>query len=117
MPSSKGFRSGKEKRSDETFSIGDVLEGLLKRREFATGTQVGRLAASWSDVVGERLAAETTPVRLENATLTVSASSGAWGTQVQFLAEDLRVKANEALGSDVISRVQVIVVSERPKPL
>lgn len=117
MPSSKGFRSGKEKRSEDTFAIGEILEGLLQRREFATGTQVGRLSAVWEAVVGERLARETSPTRLENGTLTVVAASGAWGTQVQFLAEELRRKSNEALGSDVVSRVQVVVVQGGPTSL
>jgi predicted nucleic acid-binding Zn ribbon protein len=117
MPSSKGFGSGKQERSGEPLSIGNIVAGLLQRREFASGTQVGRLAASWTTVVGERLAEETAPTKLEGGTLTVSASSGAWGTQVQFLADEVRKKANESLGSEVVVRVRVVVAQNPAKPL
>jgi predicted nucleic acid-binding Zn ribbon protein len=86
----------------------------MSERFLAHGVAVGRLAAGWTDVVGERLAEETSPVRLEAGTLTVSATSGAWGVQIQFLAEDLRRRANEALGEDLVKRVRV-VVQERPE--
>jgi hypothetical protein len=81
---------------------------------------VGRLARGWTDVVGDRLAAETAPVRLEGSTLVVAAASGPWGTQARFLAKEIRRRADEALGGGEIERVRV-VVDDRPfrrrKPL
>ena len=117
MPSSKGFRWKKEKRSDDTVPLGDILAGLLQRREFATGTMIGRLAGSWEQVVGERLASECAPVRLESGTLTVAARSGPWGSQVGFLAGEIRRKANETLGSEAVERVRVVVSEQRSNPL
>jgi hypothetical protein len=71
-------------------------------------------------VVGERLARETRPARLEAGTLTVQAVSGPWGSQARFLGEEIRARANRALGSDDVKRVQVVVapdLDERSKPL
>src|SRR5438552_17898772 len=83
---------GGEDRRREPSPVGDVVAGLLGRRPFAAGMMVGRLAHQWSDVVGERLASETSPAALEAGVLTVSATSGPWGAQAQFLAEELRAR-------------------------
>ena len=109
MPSSKGWRDPEEGRSDDVSSVADVVRRILATRPFARGVGIGRLAREWADVVGERLAAETRPARLEAGTLVVTASSGAWGTQVEFLSEEVRRRANEALGSQEIQRVRVSI--------
>ncbi|MBI4260611.1 MAG: DUF721 domain-containing protein [Actinobacteria bacterium] len=121
MPSSKGFSRRKEERSKEIFAVGDIVEGLLERREFARGVPAGRLLREWPQVVGDRLAAVSVPARLEGGTLVVRADSGPWGAQVGFLAEEIRRKANARLGREVVLRVQVVVglkgARESSKPL
>ena len=109
MAHSKGFKGGKEERSPEAVPLGQILEGLMMRREFRSGAGMGKLMSSWVDVVGERLADETVPGKLENGVLTVVASSGAWAAQVRFLSEEVRRKANERLGSGEVKQVRVSV--------
>lgn len=109
MPSSKGWRSRRDERTRKETPIGEIVTGLLRERAFAGGVSVGRLATSWPDVVGPRLAAETAPVSLEGRTLVVAATAGAWGAQARFLAEEIRKQANLALGADEVARVQVVV--------
>jgi predicted nucleic acid-binding Zn ribbon protein len=109
MPSSKGFRKAKDERSPEAFALGDILQALMQRKEFKVGAPLGKLMSGWEQIVGERLAAETVPTGLERGTLSVAASSGAWATQVRFLAEEVRRRANEELGSAVVRQVRVTV--------
>jgi predicted nucleic acid-binding Zn ribbon protein len=107
-------------RVEGTTPVGDLLAGLLSRKEFAEGMRLGRLAKAWSEVVGERLAQECRPVRLEAGTLTVAASSGTWGAQVKFLAGEIQKGANRALGGAPVARVAVVVddgAARRLKPL
>ncbi|HXJ65285.1 MAG TPA: DUF721 domain-containing protein [Actinomycetota bacterium] len=107
-------------RIEGTTPVGDLVAGLLGRREFAEGMRLGRLAKGWADVVGERLAGECAPVRLEGGTLVVAASTGPWGAQVQFLADAIQKGANRVVGSEAVSRVTVIVddgPAKGPKPL
>ncbi len=113
MPSSKGWRTRKDLRTERATAIGEVLDGLLRERAFARGLAIGRLASSWATVVGPRLAAESAPVSLDGGVLVIAASTGPWGAQVRFLAEEIRRKANEALGSDEVAKVQIVV---RPEP-
>ena len=89
--------------------MGDVLSGLLAERALTDGVVVGRLVKRWAGVVGDRLARETAPARLEAGILTVSASSGPWGAQVGFLSEEVRKGANRALGTDAVRGVRVVV--------
>ncbi len=113
MPSSKGWRSRRDERTTRDVPIGEVVDGLLGERAFSRGVPVGRLAADWASVVGPRLASESAPVRLDGGILVVAAATGPWGAQVRFLAEEIRKRANEALGSEAVRRVQVVV---RPEP-
>jgi predicted nucleic acid-binding Zn ribbon protein len=92
------------------------VDELLREEPFARGLPVGRLAAMWEQVVGERLAGETAPTTLENGILTVEAASGPWGVQAGFLAEEIRARANEALGGGSIRGVRVVVAPSRHDP-
>ena|SRR5437773_1831537 len=112
-PTSKGWKDPEGDRTHEPSSVGDVVRGILGHRAFARGMGVGKLARSWADVVGERLAAETRPAKIEAGILVVQATSGPWGTQATFLAEEIRKRANEMLGTAEIKRVQVVVAPPR----
>jgi predicted nucleic acid-binding Zn ribbon protein len=93
--------------------IGDVVDGLLREEVFSRGMPIAQLAMAWSRIVGPRLAAETAPATLEGGVLTVSATNGPWGAQARFLHEEIRAKANEALGSDVITSVRIVLRNRR----
>jgi predicted nucleic acid-binding Zn ribbon protein len=117
MPHSKGWRRRSDRRSTSEVPLGVVLDELLREPVFARGAPIGRLAASWAEVVGPRLASETAPASLEQGVLVVAATSGPWGAQARFLAEEIRRRANEALGEELVGRVQVVVRPEARKPL
>ena len=118
MPSSKGWKTRADERTMQDTAIGAVVDELLVReRAFARGLPIGRLAASWDDVVGPRLASESAPVSLDGGVLIVAASSGPWGAQVRFMTEEIRRRANQRLGADVVAKVQVTVRPDPQKPL
>jgi predicted nucleic acid-binding Zn ribbon protein len=117
MPHSKGWRRRQDERTLEETPLGRVLDGLLREQLFARGMPIGRLAAAWTSVVGPRLAAETAPVTLEQGVLVVAASTGPWGAQARFLADEIRKRANETLSGDRVKRVQVVVRADPGKAL
>jgi predicted nucleic acid-binding Zn ribbon protein len=117
VPHSKGWRKRKDERTLEETPIGAIVDGLMRERVFARGAPIGRLANDWAAVVGERLAAASSPVSLDGGVLVVATTEGAWGAQVRFLAEEIRKKANRTLGVEEVRRVHVVVRSETPKPL
>ena len=113
MPHSKGYRRRSGEPSGEPVELGEVIDGLLAEQVFARGLPVAQLAAAWSSVVGERLASETAPATLEGGVLTVTATSGPWGAQARFLHEEIRRRADEALGGGQITSVRIIVRNRR----
>jgi predicted nucleic acid-binding Zn ribbon protein len=104
--------SGRGDRPGDESGIGAVIREFLAQPRMRKGLSLGRLARSWEEVVGSRLAQETAPVSLEGGTLVVSASSAAWGAQVRFLAGDIAGKANETLGAEEVRSVRVRVSSD-----
>jgi predicted nucleic acid-binding Zn ribbon protein len=117
MPSSKGWRGRRDQRSADDTPLGQVLDGLLLERSFARGVPIGRLSERWTELVGPRLGSASAPVSLDGETLVVAASSGPWGAQVRFLAEEIRGKVNAELGDGVVRRVQVVVRTDPRKGL
>ena len=113
MPHAKGFRRRSGDPSSEPVELGDVIDGLLSEQVFARGMPVAQLAAEWASVVGERLASETAPAALEGGVLTVTATSGPWGAQARFLHEEIRRRADEALGGDAITAIRIVVRNRR----
>jgi hypothetical protein len=109
MPHSSGWERRKDRRSGEPAPIGEIVDGLLREHLFARGLLVGRLAATWNEVVGDRLGPKTAPASLEDGILTVSASDPVWGAQAGFLHEEIRRKVNEVLGSQVVHQVRIVI--------
>jgi predicted nucleic acid-binding Zn ribbon protein len=113
MPNAKGWRTRRDPRTSDAVQIGEIVDGLMREEVFSRGIPVAELAMKWPAIVGERLAGETAPASLEGGVLTVSATNGPWGAQARFLQEQIRLKANEALGSEVIGTVRVVVRNSR----
>jgi hypothetical protein len=113
VPRSKGFPRRKDGPSDELVELGDVIDGLLAEQVFARGMPVAQLAAAWAEIVGGRLASETAPAALESGVLTVTATSGPWGAQARFLHEEIRRRADEALGGSRITSIRIVVRNRR----
>ncbi len=96
--------------------LGSILDQLAGEPRLAEGMSIGRLARRWPEVVGERLALECSPLRLEGRVLLVRATSAAWATQIRFLAEQVAARANSALGRDAVEGVRVVVGEAPSRP-
>ena len=96
-------------RAEEPEILGSVLHELAAGRPWAAGMALGELGRRWERVVGERLAVECVPVALDGGVLVVRASSAGWGAQIRFLEGEVRRRANEALGADLVREVKVTV--------
>lgn len=103
-----GSDRGDDRRT-EPESVGEVIRGVLGTGPLRGGVALGRLARSWDRVAGERLAARSSPARLDRGALVVSAESSSWAAQATFLADEIRRRANEILGSEEVVSVRVVV--------
>jgi predicted nucleic acid-binding Zn ribbon protein len=109
MPHSKGFGRRKHRRASDPVAIGSVLDELLEQDELSRGIPIATLMRRWPELVGERLGSATRPTSLEGGILTVAAADGPWGAQARYLTEEIRVRADEALGGGLIRAVRVVI--------
>jgi predicted nucleic acid-binding Zn ribbon protein len=113
MPDAKGFGGRTRPRSDDLASLGEIVDGLMREQVFSRGMPVAQLASRWPEIVGARLAAETAPAALDEGILTVEVSTGPWGAQATFLHEEIKRKADEALGGGRVEHVRIVVRNPR----
>jgi hypothetical protein len=113
MPHSAGFGRRRDPRTERPVSLGDVVDELLGEDAFRRGMPVATLLRAWPDVVGERLAEATSPESLEAGCLVVRAADGPWGSQATYLAEEIRRRADEALGGGVVTRIRIAIGPKR----
>ena len=111
MPHSKGFGRRVDRRTGDPVPIGDVVDALLREDLFSRGMPIATLARRWPELVGERLARATKPASLEGGILLIRASDGPWGAQARFLAEQIRGRADAALGTGSVKAVRIVVGS------
>ena len=111
MPHSKGFGQRRDTRSTDPVAIGDIVDRLLQEDVFQRGMPIATLLRAWPELVGERLAQATTPMSLEGGCLVVRAADGPWGAQAKYLAEEIRVRADRALGGDAVTSIRIVVGS------
>jgi hypothetical protein len=111
MPHSKGFGRRKDRRTADLVPIGDVVDALMEEDVFSRGMPIATLARRWPELVGERLARATQPASLERGVLLVKASDGPWGAQARYLSEEIRERADLALGRGSVTAVRIVVAT------
>ena len=89
--------------------LGDLLGDLMESRGWSARLRASTLFARWEEVVGADVARNCEPVRLVGGVLVVTATSPSWATQLRYLAGDLQLAVNRALGEPVVERVEVRV--------
>lgn len=83
-----------------------TMNGLLRRLRMDNSAAVGGVFTHWDEVVGESLARNVQPLKLEGGVLVVEAVDAAWATQFRFLENDVKARLSERIGAD-IERIEV----------
>ncbi|MGA0863476.1 MAG: DUF721 domain-containing protein [Ilumatobacteraceae bacterium] len=83
--------------------LGDVLAKLLQRIKVVDQREGVELFRSWREIVGDAIADNVSPKRLENRVLTVEVVDNAWATQLRFLETRLISTLRERAGDEVDS--------------
>ncbi len=69
--------------------VANILEALVKAREWDSGLAEGNLFATWATIVGGDIASHTEPISLIDGKLLVQCSSTAWATQLTLTQSDV----------------------------
>lgn len=78
--SSSAFGSGRD-----AHGLGDVLDSLTAELGWNSTLAQSDLLASWAAIAGEETAQHSTPIGIDDGTLTVRCDSTAWATQLRLM--------------------------------
>ncbi|MGH3743521.1 MAG: DUF721 domain-containing protein [Mycobacteriales bacterium] len=93
--------------ADEPTSFGAALEELLADRGWQGDAAVAAVTADWEATVGADLAAHCRPASLRSGTLTITAESTAWATQIRLLSAQLIARIAQSFGEGLVRAVVV----------
>jgi predicted nucleic acid-binding Zn ribbon protein len=87
--------------------VSDALDGVVRslqggrQRGTVSAAAVGGVFGRWVEIVGEAMAAQVRPVKLDRGRLLVEVREPAWATQVKLLGDQLRQKIADVTGVSV----------------
>ena len=109
--SPKRFRRGEDEsrtKVDDPQALGDVLEELVKKRDWTRGLAEGNIFTEWEKVVGNDLATHCKPITLVEGRLTIQASATAWATQLNLMKEDLLKTISNSAPGALVEELNII---------
>ena len=69
--------------------------------------EVGAVWDRWREIVGDDVATHAEPSSLRGGLLRVRTDSPAWATEISYLADEIRRRANETVGRELVREVRV----------
>jgi predicted nucleic acid-binding Zn ribbon protein len=97
----------KKKDSDKDAEpIGELVGRVLGKYRHEVDHDLTKIWDLWEDAVGESIAENTRPAAFKGKILIVYVSSSTWMHQLQFLKKDIILKANKALGKELIEEIK-----------
>ena len=83
------------------------------RDELAPQTLLAEVQRSWSDAVGDTIAAEARPTAERGGTLTVACSASVWAQELDLMAPTILERLNSCLRQGAITRLRCVAVPIR----
>ena len=90
----------------EPAPLSDMLNSVMLRFRSADVDVVSGIFGQWRQVVGDSIADNVTPVRIEDKKLTLEVNDQAWATQLRFLEKELLHTLHTHFG-DAIEKIDI----------
>ena len=87
--------------------VNNVLDSYIADRGWQVSVSIHTLLDRWSDIVGEQVAAHSTPETYDAGVVVVRTDSTTWATQLRTIASQIVAKLNESVGDGAVTRVEV----------
>lgn len=89
--------------------VGDLVDGVLRRAGVREQVERQDVLETWSDVVGERIAEVTRPVRVDGPVLFVEVRSSAWMTELDLMKHRILKRLNQDRDEGRIEKVRFLL--------
>ncbi len=93
--------------------LASTLSAVVADLGGGRGGDLVRIIDCWAEVVGGAVADHTRVRGLSGGVLTVVVDHPGWATQLRYLRERIARELNSALGTDVVSSVEIRVEGDR----
>jgi predicted nucleic acid-binding Zn ribbon protein len=118
-PAARRRAKRKGKRFDPTVSgahpddrdpqlLGAMVDKLVGDHGWELELRVRGVFARWPELVGDEIAAHTTPETFADGKLVVRTDSTAWATQLTYLVPTVLKRLNEDLGAGTVTLLEVL---------
>ena len=92
-------------RRTKTMLMGDRLEEVVKRPYVAAKIAEGKLPDTWREIVGDRIADQTSELRLDKHILQVRVQSSVVRSELFYQREALKEEINRRSGIRLVNAV------------
>jgi predicted nucleic acid-binding Zn ribbon protein len=89
--------------------VGGVLETVVSRLGLRRDLDDYRIFEAWERVVGEQIARNAQPVRLDARRLVINVKSAVWMQELALLREDIRQRINEWMGRELVQDLFLVL--------
>ncbi|MEO0092230.1 MAG: DUF721 domain-containing protein [candidate division WOR-3 bacterium] len=93
-------------KSKKLKPIADFLPQVFDKLGFTPMLIQQQVISMWSQVVGEQIAKNTQPIKVEGKTLIVVVSNPIWRNELKFLKSKIIKKLNDQIGEKAIADIR-----------
>ncbi len=105
--SPRGWRPDEEPPGPR--KVGESLDRVSRRLGLPGASATARLVRAWPEVVGDAVAAHTTPRWVRDGVLSLAVDDPVWAAQLRWLEGDLLARVAEVTGPGVVERITLHV--------
>ena len=86
-------------------NLADSLEKMIREYELEGPLEQSKVLEMWDEIVGEKLAARTTPEKIEHGTLIIRVESPTWRNEIQYYKEQIKRDINEHFNKQIVKQI------------
>ena len=83
------------RQNNEPKPVGELINELVKNRDWKGGLSEGEIFVKWREVVGDEIASRCEPIEIKDERLFIQCSSTAWATQLNLVKLQLLASIQE----------------------
>ncbi|MFP6665134.1 MAG: DUF721 domain-containing protein [Deltaproteobacteria bacterium] len=88
--------------------VSELLGRALADLGLGRMTDIRRLMDSWPEIVGERIAAQATPLALKGPELLIAVPDSVWRQELSLMQREIVAMVNEALGNQAVRKLRLV---------
>jgi len=89
-------------------SLKIAIDAMLKKFGIDNAIAQNNAINLWNEIVGDKVAKNTQPDKVEHGIITVKVSSPTWRQELYFQKKEIILKINKTIGKNVIRDIRFI---------